>query len=89
MSNILSIKEQLDALLGADRNGKSGMKDIHFTDSKVCKFFLAGLCPNELFINTVCLFTFDFIVLVLSFSTFPSHHRNCTLELAPRYTVSS
>lgn len=26
-----------------------------FTDPEVCKYFLTGLCPHDLFENTVCL----------------------------------
>ncbi|GAB0493342.1 hypothetical protein MMPV_004622 [Pyropia vietnamensis] len=47
-----AVREQLDALLGADRNGtSSGPAD--FTDARVCKHYLvAGFCPLPLFGNT-------------------------------------
>lgn len=45
------MRKQLDALMGADRNGDMSISS--FQDHQVCKFFLAGLCPNELFNNTV------------------------------------
>lgn len=47
------IRRQLDLLMGADRNGDVAVKK-NFTDSDVCKFYLCGLCPHELFNNTVC-----------------------------------
>jgi len=48
-------RQQLDALMGADRNllpeeKQGGNK--HFDDERVCKFFLCGFCPHELFVNT-------------------------------------
>lgn len=47
-----AVREQLDALLGANRNGtSSGPAD--FTDPRVCKHYLvAGFCPLPLFGNT-------------------------------------
>eukprot|EP01122_Echinamoeba_exundans_P014411 TRINITY_DN6510_c0_g2_i2.p1 TRINITY_DN6510_c0_g2~~TRINITY_DN6510_c0_g2_i2.p1 ORF type:complete len:241 (+),score=53.32 TRINITY_DN6510_c0_g2_i2:92-814(+) len=44
------MRRQLDALMGADRNGDLSISS--FQDPQVCKLFLAGLCPNELFNNT-------------------------------------
>jgi len=41
----------LDALMGANRNGEP-VDQKSFTDEDVCKFFLVGFCPVELFINT-------------------------------------
>ncbi|PRP86887.1 hypothetical protein PROFUN_03635 [Planoprotostelium fungivorum] len=41
----------LDALMGTSRNGDAEDKK-DFTDPDVCKFFLVGFCPVELFINT-------------------------------------
>ncbi len=44
-------RKLLDALMGANRDGGGTQK--HFTDKDVCKPYLCGLCPNELFNNTV------------------------------------
>uniref|UniRef100_A0A6B2LFN0 Uncharacterized protein n=1 Tax=Arcella intermedia TaxID=1963864 RepID=A0A6B2LFN0_9EUKA len=52
----MSVQEQrrlLDALMGLDRDGdtrEGSMK--HFTDRDVCKFYIAGLCPHDVFTNT-------------------------------------
>jgi hypothetical protein len=45
------IRKQLDALMGKNRNDEPGRKR-HFTDSDVCKYYLCGLCPHDLFRNT-------------------------------------
>ena len=41
----------LDQLLGKARNitDVNDYKKIHFTDKRVCKFYLCGLCPYNLF----------------------------------------
>eukprot|EP01104_Vermistella_antarctica_P011329 TRINITY_DN3155_c0_g1_i1.p1 TRINITY_DN3155_c0_g1~~TRINITY_DN3155_c0_g1_i1.p1 ORF type:complete len:318 (+),score=38.55 TRINITY_DN3155_c0_g1_i1:134-1087(+) len=41
----------LDALMGADRDGDSSRVKA-FTDDDVCKNYLCGLCPHDLFTNT-------------------------------------
>ena len=48
-------RKLLDALMGLDRNdtGKSKGSEPRFTEDDVCKNFLCGLCPNEVFQNTV------------------------------------
>jgi hypothetical protein len=48
------MRKQLDALMGTDRNGDIAGKKS-FTDPEICKYYLAGLCPHDLFINTVCI----------------------------------
>jgi len=46
-------RKLLDALMGVNRNGTNPTaKNKRFTDSDVCKYFLCGLCPAELFTNT-------------------------------------
>jgi len=45
-------RKLLDALMGANRNGDPSASAKHFGDPDVCKYFLCGLCPNELFTNT-------------------------------------
>ena len=49
------IREELDQLMGADRNHPLHVRlqnRDHFDDEDVCKFNLIGFCPNELFPNT-------------------------------------
>ncbi|XP_065178402.1 putative RNA-binding protein Luc7-like 1 isoform X2 [Sycon ciliatum] len=46
------MKKMLDELMGSNRNGDICEEEIHFTDSRICKAFLFGACPNELFTNT-------------------------------------
>jgi len=48
------IAAMLDELMGRNRNeeaGKSSNK-VSFRDSEVCKYYLCGFCPHELFVNT-------------------------------------
>eukprot|EP00126_Sphaerothecum_destruens_P015890 Sdes_comp9963_c0_seq1m1519 len=44
----------LDELMGRDRNRTRNeeSRDIHWSDRGVCKYFLCGFCPYELFANT-------------------------------------
>lgn len=43
----------LDELMGRDRNAVGDdRKEYHFSDEEVCKYYLVGLCPHELFVNT-------------------------------------
>lgn len=47
------LRKQLDALMGANRNGEGSKNQKHFSDSsEFCKYYLTGFCPNELFSNT-------------------------------------
>eukprot|EP01132_Coremiostelium_polycephalum_P002785 gene2785-3460_t len=49
-----AIRAQLDEFLGKDRDllPKDRVKtENHFTDPDICKYYLCGLCPNELFTN--------------------------------------
>jgi LUC7 N_terminus len=47
------MRQQLDALMGPGRNGDLGsQRQRTFEDDDVCKPFLCGLCPHELFTNT-------------------------------------
>jgi hypothetical protein len=50
MSALEEQRRLLDALMGSSRNGERAK---HFTDSDVCKYYLCGLCPHDLFMNTV------------------------------------
>jgi hypothetical protein len=45
-------RKLLDQLMGTGRNGEGGGAK-HFSDRDVCRFYLVGLCPHELFGNTV------------------------------------
>jgi hypothetical protein len=46
----------LDELMGIDRNlvteEKSKVRGRHFSDENICKLFIQGFCPNDLFTNT-------------------------------------
>eukprot|EP01114_Cavostelium_apophysatum_P020685 TRINITY_DN69_c1_g1_i1.p1 TRINITY_DN69_c1_g1~~TRINITY_DN69_c1_g1_i1.p1 ORF type:complete len:356 (+),score=80.64 TRINITY_DN69_c1_g1_i1:97-1164(+) len=50
-SSMDEFRKQLDALMGSNRNGDQGQRK-HFTDPDICKWYLAGTCPHELFTNT-------------------------------------
>jgi len=41
----------LDSLLGTDRNAKEGTKKQSFKDEDVCKHYLVGDCPHDMFVN--------------------------------------
>jgi len=47
-------KKLLDSLMGANRNGDLPTKTSqkHYSDHNVCKHYLCGICPHELFLNT-------------------------------------
>lgn len=50
-----SLRKTLDHLMGADRDlplKEKLSKQIHFDDPSVCKYYLIGFCPHELFRNT-------------------------------------
>ncbi|XP_064391711.1 luc7-like protein 3 isoform X2 [Halichondria panicea] len=44
----------LDQLMGAHRNAVPGdnVKPLQYTDQEVCKYYLCGFCPCDLFTNT-------------------------------------
>jgi hypothetical protein len=46
----------IDRLLGKDRDmlpdEKHGMKKAHFWEDGICKFYICGFCPHDLFTNT-------------------------------------
>ena len=49
------LRAQLDEMMGKDRNklpNERPQQTIRFTDPRVCKYFICGFCPNELFVNT-------------------------------------
>jgi hypothetical protein len=51
----MSAEEQrrlLEALMGREALHGTDIPSHHFTDDEVCKDFLCGLCPNDLFVNT-------------------------------------
>lgn len=52
-SSMEEMRKQLDALMGLNRNGdKPKLLLKSFTDERICKFDLCGLCPYTLFPNT-------------------------------------
>ncbi|KMZ62696.1 Luc7-like protein [Zostera marina] len=44
-----SFRKQLDVLMGANRNGDVKIINRNYYDRDVCRLFLSGLCPHELF----------------------------------------
>jgi len=51
----MSNRDLLDELMGKDRNvhpSQKTRKPVHFSDPDICKFYICGFCPNELFTNT-------------------------------------
>ncbi|KAJ4721592.1 LUC7 related protein [Melia azedarach] len=44
-----AMRKQLDVLMGANRNGDVREVNRKYYDRDVCRLFLAGLCPHELF----------------------------------------
>ncbi|CAA7400377.1 unnamed protein product [Spirodela intermedia] len=44
-----AIRKQLDALMGANRNGDVREVNRKYYDRDVCRLFLTGLCPHDLF----------------------------------------
>ena len=53
-----ALRKQLDVLMGANRNGDAQEVTRKYYDRDVCRLFLAGLCPHELFQLTVRVFFF-------------------------------
>uniref|UniRef100_A0A7N0U7N0 RNA-binding protein Luc7-like 2 n=1 Tax=Kalanchoe fedtschenkoi TaxID=63787 RepID=A0A7N0U7N0_KALFE len=44
-----AFRKQLDVLMGANRNGDVREVNRKYYDRDVCRFYLVGLCPHELF----------------------------------------
>ncbi|XP_051121303.1 uncharacterized protein LOC127244829 isoform X2 [Andrographis paniculata] len=44
-----ALRKQLDVLMGANRNGDAQEVTRKYYDRDVCRLFLSGLCPHELF----------------------------------------
>jgi len=44
-----SLRKQLDALMGANRNGDVREVNRKYYDRDVCRLYLVGLCPHDLF----------------------------------------
>ena len=51
----MSAEEQrrlLEALMGKQALHGIEIETVHFTHESICKDYLCGLCPNDLFVNT-------------------------------------
>jgi len=48
-----AFRKQLDALMGANRNGDMLEVKRNYWDRDVCRLYLTGLCPHDLFQLTV------------------------------------
>jgi len=46
------MRKMLDELMGTNRDGLQDNNAVKFTSSNVCKSYLLGLCPYDLFHNT-------------------------------------
>ncbi|PIN21637.1 Spliceosome subunit [Handroanthus impetiginosus] len=55
-----ALRKQLDVLMGANRNGDAQEVTRKYFDRDVCRLFLAGLCPHELFQLTLGAFNSSF-----------------------------
>ncbi|GLT25844.1 hypothetical protein SLA2020_009470 [Shorea laevis] len=44
-----AMRKQLDVLMGTDRNGDVREVNQKYYDCDVCRLYLSGLCPHELF----------------------------------------
>lgn len=62
-----AIRKQLDVLMGANRNGDVREVNRKYYDRDVCRMFLVGLCPHELFQLTVCPVRLLVLFFVISF----------------------
>ncbi len=52
-SDLDSQRELLDSLMGINRNNDKSEDTItDFKDERICKYYLLGLCPHEMFVNT-------------------------------------
>lgn len=49
MSDVM--RKMLDELMGTNRDGNASNDGVDFTNSSVCRSFLLGLCPHDLFNN--------------------------------------
>lgn len=55
-----AMRKQLDVLMGANRNGDVREVNRKYYDRDVCRLYLSGLCPHELFQLTVLLSIFRY-----------------------------
>lgn len=53
-----AMRKQLDVLMGANRNGDVTEVNRKYYDRDVCRLYLSGLCPHELFQLTVRIYIF-------------------------------
>jgi hypothetical protein len=62
-----AIRKQLDVLMGANRNGDVREVNRKYYDRDVCRLYLVGLCPHELFQLTVILLFSKIIICYTNF----------------------
>lgn len=63
-----AIRKQLDVLMGANRNGDVREVNRKYYDRDVCRLYLVGLCPHELFQLTVIHFSLSFHSIIIKLS---------------------
>lgn len=69
-----AIRKQLDVLMGANRNGDVQEVNRKYYDRDVCRLYLSGLCPHDLFQLTVrFLYIYIFESQCFVISQFISH----------------
>jgi hypothetical protein len=73
------MRRQLDALMGTSRNDSTS-RSQHFTDPEICRNFCCGLCPHDLFTNTVSLCEVNSLLLYL-------YYRKRTWDLVQNCTA--
>ena len=47
------LRKEIEALMGTMGGQTTGRPLSDFKDRRVCRSYLVGFCPNELFLNTV------------------------------------
>lgn len=60
-----AIRRQLDVLMGANRNGDVKEVNRKYYDRDVCRMYLVGLCPHELFQLTVKCSSLPLLILLI------------------------
>lgn len=67
-----ALRKQLDVLMGANRNGDVAEVNRKYSDRDVCRLYLAGLCPHDLFQLTVLFHPRSLLYFTFFFNNFLS-----------------
>lgn len=79
-----ALRKQLDQLMGANRNGDVREVNRKYYDRDVCRLYLVGLCPHELFQLTV---TKSSIFVKMNIIWFPMRNFTVSIRLILMTTV--